>query len=49
LENLILLEAQNGYQPIPFQSGKKKMIPGFIEGLEKLSFGDRPFYSYPLT
>ncbi|HRN45271.1 MAG TPA: peptidylprolyl isomerase, partial [Flavobacterium sp.] len=30
--------AQNGYQPIPFQAGKKDgMIPGFIEGLEKLS------------
>lgn len=34
--------AQNGYQPIPFQAGKKDgMIPGFIEGLEQLSFGDK--------
>jgi cyclophilin family peptidyl-prolyl cis-trans isomerase len=40
--------AQNGYQPIPFQSGKKDgMIPGFIEGLEKLSFGDKAILFIP--
>jgi cyclophilin family peptidyl-prolyl cis-trans isomerase len=34
--------AQNGYQPIPFVMGNKQgMIPGFIEGIEKLSFGDK--------
>ncbi|WP_304200517.1 peptidylprolyl isomerase [Flavobacterium alvei] len=34
--------AQNGYQPIPFQYGKKDgLIPGFIEGIEQLSFGDK--------
>ncbi|WP_310558128.1 peptidylprolyl isomerase [Flavobacterium sp.] len=34
--------AQNGYQPIPFQAGKKDgLIPGFIEGIEQLSFGDK--------
>jgi cyclophilin family peptidyl-prolyl cis-trans isomerase len=34
--------AQNGYQPIPFQIGKKDgLIPGFIEGIEQLSFGDK--------
>lgn len=34
--------AQNGYQPIPFQAGRKDgLIPGFVEGLEKLSFGDK--------
>jgi len=34
--------AQGGYQPIPFQFGKKDgLIPGFIEGIEKLSFGDK--------
>lgn len=33
--------AQNGYQPIPFETGKKDgLIPGFIEGLGKLSYGD---------
>lgn len=29
------------YSPIPFQMGAKNMIPGFIEGLEKLSLGDK--------
>lgn len=34
--------AQNGYQPIPFVIGNKQgMIPGFIEGIEKLAFGDK--------
>jgi peptidylprolyl isomerase len=34
--------AQNGYQPIPFQAGKKEgLIPGFIEGIEQLAFGDK--------
>lgn len=34
--------AQNGYQPIPFQAGRKDgLIPGFIEGIEQLSFGDK--------
>ncbi|RTY86749.1 peptidylprolyl isomerase [Flavobacterium sp. GSN2] len=40
--------AQNGYQPIPFQAGKKDgMIPGFIEGIEKLSFGDKAVIFIP--
>jgi cyclophilin family peptidyl-prolyl cis-trans isomerase len=34
--------AQNGYQPIPFQAGKKDgLIPGFIEGIEQMAFGDK--------
>ena len=34
--------AQVGYQPIPFAIGKKDgMIPGFIEGLEKINPGDK--------
>lgn len=34
--------AQMGYQPIPFNIGKKDgMIPGFIEGLEKINPGDK--------
>ena len=33
---------QNGYQPFPFQAGKKDgLIPGFIEGVSALSFGDK--------
>ncbi|TDD96922.1 peptidylprolyl isomerase [Flavobacterium cellulosilyticum] len=40
--------AQKGYQPIPFQAGQKEgMIPGFIEGLEKLSFGDKAVLFIP--
>jgi peptidyl-prolyl cis-trans isomerase A (cyclophilin A) len=40
--------AQNGYQPFPFQAGKKDgMIPGFIEGLEKMSFGDKAVVFIP--
>jgi peptidylprolyl isomerase len=39
---------QGGYQPIGFQAGKKDgMIPGFIEGLEQLSFGDRALLFIP--
>ncbi len=40
--------AQNGYQPIPFVAGTKQgMIPGFIEGIEKLSFGDKAILFIP--
>ncbi len=40
--------AQGGYQPIPFQLGRKDgLIPGFIEGLEKLSFGDKAVIFIP--
>lgn len=40
--------AQNGYQPIPFVMGTKEgMIPGFIEGIEKLSFGDKAVIFIP--
>jgi cyclophilin family peptidyl-prolyl cis-trans isomerase len=40
--------AQNGYQPIPFQFGNKTgMIPGFIEGIEQLSFGDKAVIFIP--
>jgi peptidylprolyl isomerase len=40
--------AQNGYQPIPFQAGKKHgMIPGFIEGIEQLSYGDKSVLFIP--
>ncbi|MFY0481905.1 peptidylprolyl isomerase [Flavobacterium sp. PLA-1-15] len=34
--------AQGGYAPLPFQAGRKSgMIPGFIEGIEQLSYGDK--------
>lgn len=39
---------QNGYNPFPFQAGKKDgLIPGFIEGMEKLSFGDKAVIFIP--
>lgn len=40
--------AQGGYKPIAFQAGRKDgMIPGFIEGIEKLSVGDRALIFIP--
>lgn len=33
---------QGGYQPFPFTAGKKDgLIPGFIEALEQMNFGDK--------
>jgi peptidylprolyl isomerase len=38
----------NQYLPIPFQAGKKEgMIPGFIEGIENISFGDKAVLFIP--
>lgn len=40
--------AQGGYETIPFQAGKKDgMIPGFIEGLEQMSYGDKAVLFIP--
>lgn len=40
--------AANQYVPIPFQAGKKDgMIPGFVEGLEKMAFGDKAVLFIP--
>lgn len=39
---------QNGYNPIPFFAGRKDgMIPGFIEGLEKLAYGEKAILFIP--
>lgn len=39
---------QNGYQPFPFQYGKKDgLIPGFIEGLEHMNLGDKALVYIP--
>ncbi len=39
---------QNGYQPFPFQYGNKTgLIPGFLEGIEQLSFGDKGLIFIP--
>ncbi len=41
-------EMQNGYQPIPFTMGTKTgLIPGFIEGLEKMKLGDKAILFIP--
>ena len=40
--------AANQYTPIPFQAGKKDgLIPGFIEGIEKMSIGDKAVLFIP--
>jgi cyclophilin family peptidyl-prolyl cis-trans isomerase len=40
--------AANQYIPIPFQAGSKDgLIPGFIEGIEKLSIGDKAVVFIP--
>ncbi len=39
---------QNGYQPFPFPYGKKDgLIPGFLEGISNLSFGDKAILFIP--
>ncbi|QBN18151.1 peptidylprolyl isomerase [Flavobacterium nackdongense] len=41
-------DAQNGYQAFPFEAGKKDgMIPGFLEGLSLLSFGEKAIIYLP--
>lgn len=38
----------NGYQPIPFTYGAKTgLIPGFIEGIEQMNFGDTAIIFIP--
>lgn len=40
--------SQNGYNPFPFQAGKKDgLIPGFLEGLNNMSFGDKAVFFIP--
>lgn len=40
--------AQGGYKAFPFEAGKKEgMIPGFLEGLSLLSFGDKAIVIMP--
>lgn len=39
---------QNGYQPFPFQYGNKGgLIPGFLEGLNLMSYGDKAVFFIP--
>lgn len=40
--------AQNGYRAFPFEAGKKDgMIPGFLEGLSLISYGDKAVIFIP--
>ena len=40
--------AQNGYKPYPIEAGKKSgMIPGFLEGLSLMSYGDKAIIFIP--
>ena len=40
--------AQNGYQAFPFEAGKKEgMIPGFMEALALMSYGDKAVVFIP--
>jgi peptidyl-prolyl cis-trans isomerase A (cyclophilin A) len=41
-------EKQNGYLPFPFEAGKKDgLIPGFIEGISDMSFGEKKVLFIP--
>lgn len=41
---------QHGYTPMPFQYGRKTgLIPGFIEGIDLMSFGDKAVFFIPYT
>lgn len=40
--------AQNGYKPFPFEAGKKDgLIPGFLEGLTNMSYGEKVLLFIP--
>lgn len=40
--------AQGGYAPFPFEAGKKEgMIPGFLEGLSQMSYGEKVLVILP--
>lgn len=41
-------DRQSGYAPVPFPYGKKDgLIPGFIEGMEKMAIGDKVLLFIP--
>ena len=40
--------AQNGYKAFPFEAGKKDgLIPGFIEGIANMSYGEKVILFIP--
>lgn len=38
---------QNGYSSLPYQMGSNKLIPGFVEGVSKLKFGEKAVFFIP--
>lgn len=38
---------QNGYRELPYQFGSNKLIPGFVEGLKKLKYGEKAVFFIP--
>jgi cyclophilin family peptidyl-prolyl cis-trans isomerase len=38
---------QNGYTLLPYEMGSNKLIPGFIEGVNKLKIGDKVVFFIP--
>lgn len=38
---------QNGYTPSPYEMSSNDLIPGFVEGLEKMNFGDKAIMFIP--
>lgn len=40
--------SQNGYQPFPFEYGKKEgLIPGFLEGINNMTFNEKAIFFIP--
>mgnify|MGYP003777075745 FL=1 len=38
---------QNGYSALPYEMGSNKLIPGFIEGINKMNIGDKAVFFIP--
>ena len=38
---------QNGYSALPYQIGSNKLIPGFVEGVNKMNIGDKAVFFIP--
>jgi len=40
---------EHGYSALPYVMGSNKMIPGFIEGLDKLKIGEKAVFFIPFN
>jgi peptidylprolyl isomerase len=38
---------QNGYSNLPYETGSNKVIPGFVEGLNKIKMGEKAVFFIP--